>query len=510
MFRITGVIVALATTAAVLSGSTVGAAPPAARVPTAELPREIPGGVELTLADGDRFRIWTSDNYRTVWGKRYDAASGGWGERTVVLRRKNLECGDVDARTSAGAVAVIAKCDHGYSADQAPTSSRALWSADTVTWSSYQLEGEAYEEPGISPDGVNAVWPQHGGYLTRTAAGFAAHPLDTEGEEYTVTATITDQAQVSYLFGGQTGRRCALVVLTRTGDAEPSRQELPLADACSDSSFANLDSDTTWFGDLTSPAHRTVISRAGAASPWAVTAIAPAAAPGLQTSAPRFGTGFFTAPGLPLFALGSADRHTIRAQAYDRTAQSWGPPVAVHSARTKCSWGDNWLAEPLDVLVADLTCGGHHVVLTTRDGLAWRALRMGTHPYGLSPDGTYVAVPGRTESYVVSRELGVVTLPGGVAGPCEILVPDGPAAAVLLTAAGRHRGWPTVLKASTSDGWRTLARPHLPTTPTDCRAALSSNYELPYRFDVLGQRDEGYTVRIVHRDGEWTVRRTRW
>ena len=208
MFRITGVIVALATTAAVLSGSTVGAAPPAAPVPTAELPREIPGGVELTLADGDRFRIWTSDNYRTVWGKRYDAASGGWGERTVVLRRKNLECGDVDARTSAGAVAVIAKCDHGYSADQAPTSSRALWSADTVTWSSYQLEGEAYEEPGISPDGVNAVWPQHGGYLTRTAAGFAAHPLDTEGEEYTVTATITDQAQVSYLFGGQTGRRC--------------------------------------------------------------------------------------------------------------------------------------------------------------------------------------------------------------------------------------------------------------------------------------------------------------
>ena len=30
--------------------------------------------------------------------------------------------------------------------------------------------------------------------------------------EYTSTATITDQEQVTYLFGAQTGRRCALVV----------------------------------------------------------------------------------------------------------------------------------------------------------------------------------------------------------------------------------------------------------------------------------------------------------
>lgn len=511
MSRITGVIVALATTTAVLTGSTVGAAPPPAPGPTAELPREIRGGVELTLADGDTLRVWTAENYRAVWAKRRDAATGTWSERREVLRRKNLFCGDVDARTANGAVAVLAKCDrYTYAEDQAPTSSRALWSADTVTWSSYRLEGEAYEEPGISPDGVNAVWPQHGGYVTRTAAGFSSHRLDTEGQEYTVTATITDAEQVSFLFGGQTGSRCALVVLTRSGDAPPARQELGLPDACSDSNFANVDSDTTWFGDLTSPAHRTVISRTDAASPWAVTEIAPAAAPGLQESARGFGTDYFTAPGLPLLALGSADRHTIRAQAYDRTAQSWGPPVVVHSARTTCSWGDNWLAEPLDVLVADLTCGGHHVVLTTRDGLAWRALRMGTHPYGLSPDGSYVAVPGRTESYVVSRQLGVVTLPGGVTGPCEIVVPDGPGAAVLLTAAGRHHGWPTVLKASTSDGWRKLARPNVPTTATACRAALSSNYQLPYRFDVLGQRDEGYTVRIVQRDGEWTVRRTRW
>ena len=137
--------------------------------------------------------------------------------------------------------------------DQAPTSSRAIWSADTVTWSSYALEGEAYEEPGISPDGVNAVWPQHGGYITRTAAGFAAHPLDTDGEEYTVTATITDPHRSPTSTADRPVGGARLVVLTRTGDAEPTRQELPLASACSDSNFANVDSDTTWFGDFSQP-----------------------------------------------------------------------------------------------------------------------------------------------------------------------------------------------------------------------------------------------------------------
>ena len=207
MSRITGVIVALATSAAVLTGSAGGAAPPPAAA--AELPRELEGGVEVTLADGDLLRVTTAENYRTVWSERRDAATGTWGPRTVVLRRKNLFCGDVDARTANGAVALIAKCDrYSYSADQAPVASHALWSADTVTWSSYELEGEAYEEPGISDDGSNAIWPEHDGSVVRTEAGFTRHRLDTRGMEYTSTATITDQEQVTYLFGAQTGRRC--------------------------------------------------------------------------------------------------------------------------------------------------------------------------------------------------------------------------------------------------------------------------------------------------------------
>ena len=194
MSRITGVIVALATTAAVLTGSTVGAAPPPPAVEAAGLPREIRGGVELTLADGDLFRVWVDRDQEAVWGKRLDAATGTWGGRRVVLREDDLSCGDVDARTSNGAVAVMAQCDPGsYAEDQAPTGSRALWSADTVTWSSYELEGEAYDEPGISPDGSRAVWLQFRGYVTFGPDGFTRHRLETPGQEYTTTVTITDE-----------------------------------------------------------------------------------------------------------------------------------------------------------------------------------------------------------------------------------------------------------------------------------------------------------------------------
>jgi hypothetical protein len=512
MSRITGVVVALATTAAVLTGSTSGAAPPAApAAPSAGLPREIPGGQEVTLADGDLLRVWTSDHDRVVWAKRRDAATGTWGPRTEVLRRRNLFCGDVDVRTASGAVAVLAQCDrYGYAEDQAPTGSRAIWSPDTVTWTSYPLEGEAYEEPGISPDGRRAVWPDAPGYVTWGPEGFTSHTLETPGQEYTATATITDTGQVSYLYGSGLARRCRIVVLTRTGDAPPTRQDLTLANGCSDSAFANVDSDTAWFGDPTRVADRAVISRLDATSPWAVTEIAPAYAPGLVEVEGRLHTDFVTAPGLPLYAIASRDRHVVRAQAYDRTAQAWGSPVVVHDAGTRlCRWGPSSFAEPLGVVLADLTCGGRRVVLTTRDGATWQALRGGTQPIGPSPDGAYVAVPGRSRTHVVSPELGVVTLPGGVTGRCDVVVPDGPSGAVLLTAAGRHRGWPTVLQHSAPDGWARLSRTSLPTPDEGCSEAQASTYDLPYRFDVLGRRNAGYTVRIVRRDAEWKVLRSR-
>src|SRR3990170_2528629 len=135
--------------------------------PLSGLPEEVAGGVIVDLADGDRFKATVSRDLRTVWGSRYDAATRSWSERSVVLRKRNVFCGDVDARAAGTAVALIAECDKGgYSEDQAPVHSQALYSPDTVSWRSFTLPGEAYDEPGISPSGTNAIWPLHHAWVT--------------------------------------------------------------------------------------------------------------------------------------------------------------------------------------------------------------------------------------------------------------------------------------------------------------------------------------------------------
>jgi hypothetical protein len=353
------------------------------------------------------------------------------------------------------------------------------------------------------------VWPEHGGYVTSGPEGFTRHALDTPGQEYTATTTITDTGQESYLYGSSR-RGCRLVALTRTGDAAPARQVVAFDTACSDSSFANVDSDTTLFGDFSDPAQITVVSRADAASPWAVTAIAPASAPGLdRAGGRRLPTDFVDARGFPLLALGAGRGQPIRAQVYDPASQTWGPPtVAYDPGGRTCRWGDNWIAEPLAVMAVTVRCGSRSVVLTTSDTVTWQALRMGRHVRGISPDGTYVAVPGPSSTSVISPEHGVVTLPLGVEGACDVVVPDGPDGAVLLTAAGRHRGWPTVLQHSSPTGWERLSRTNLPTFAPRCVAARSAAYDLPYRFDIYS-RWEGYTVQVVQRGSDWTTRRSR-
>ena len=45
---------------------------------------------------GDTFRVFTSDDLKTVRGKRRDATTGAWGPTTIVFSDKHLECGDVD------------------------------------------------------------------------------------------------------------------------------------------------------------------------------------------------------------------------------------------------------------------------------------------------------------------------------------------------------------------------------------------------------------------------------
>lgn len=203
MSRITGVIVALATTAAVLTGSTGGAAepPPVPGAPPgpADLPREIEGGVEVTLADGDLLRVWTSEDHRTVRAR-------------------------------------------------------------------------------------------------------------------------------SYLYGSGQARRSRIVVLTRTGDAAPTRQEVDVDHACEDTTFANVDAHTTLFGYFGDPGQVAVIARADAAAPWALTQVAPEDAPGLVVIDRRLATQFFASPGGPLVALGRAP------------AGASGPRSSTPSPRRGARW----------------------------------------------------------------------------------------------------------------------------------------------------------------------------
>ena len=502
-----GVAVVLLATTLTGAGALVASAPAAV-----DLPRETERGVVVQLADGDRFDVRVSRNMREVRGRRYDAATGTWGERTVVLRRKNLYCGDVDARAAGTSVAVIAECDRfGYSEDTAPTHSQALWSDDLVTWRVHRLAGEAYEEPGISPDGRSAVWPQFQGYLTLTPAeGFVARTISLPGQEYSETATIDDDGRVSILYGAN-GRReadCRFVVVTRLGDQEPVRQELAVPNACSDSSLVNVDALTAVFGDRVSPAYVTTIGRRDPASPWSVTAVAPAYAPGLVERSRPIETLFVSAPGLPLVALSSADRKAFDVQDYDPVAQRWGAPRRLVDLPETCTWAETYSLGAFGVLVAQLNCQGRGRALISTDGVAWADVALGRRPLGVSSDRRWVSTSTRTTTSVFSRELGRTVLPVGAPRRCDAVVPSGPAGALRLTTT-RRSGWPSRLHESTPSGWRrtSVPVPRARARNDVCRDVRLELFSVRPTYTFAG-RLRGTTLSVVPRGDSWKVRST--
>ncbi|KRF30651.1 hypothetical protein ASG94_19200 [Nocardioides sp. Soil805] len=510
MPRLVGGGIAVALLATTLAAARAEVAP--APATEADLPRETTRGVVVDLADGDRFAVSVSRNLREVRGRRYDAATGTWGERTVVLRRKNLFCGDVDARAAGTSVALIAECDRfGYAEDQAPTHSQALWSDDLVTWRVHRLEGEAYEEPGISPDGRSAVWPQYQGHLTLTPAeGFGSRTISLPGQEYTETATIADDGRVSVLYG-RNGRReadCRFTVVTRLGDGEPVRQELDVPNACSDSSLVNVDALTVLFGDRTSPAYVTTISRPDQSSAWTVTAVAPSAAPGLVERGGRAGTTYVSSPGLPLVALSSADRSAVDVQEYDALAQRWGPLRPLTTLPGPCHWEGAFSSQPFGVLVAQVACAGRSKALVSTDGSTWTTVQVASHPLGVSADRRWVSSSTRRSTTVFSRELGRVVLPVGATRRCDVVLPSGPGSALRLTTS-RASGWPTVLQESTASGWRRTdtAVPRARARNDTCRRVQVDLYGTAPSYTFSG-RLHSTTLSVVPRGDGWKVRRT--
>jgi hypothetical protein len=54
-----------------------------------------------------------SPDLRGVMLQRYDGATATWSAPELLFRKRGRECGGLDARTSAGAVAVILECQRG-------------------------------------------------------------------------------------------------------------------------------------------------------------------------------------------------------------------------------------------------------------------------------------------------------------------------------------------------------------------------------------------------------------
>ena len=166
---------------------------------------------------------------------------------------------------------------------------------------------------------------------------------------------------MSVLYGGVRSRTegCALNVLTVPVAGAETQQRLEVDNACADVDLVNTSATTVLLGAPDSPESLVTITRPDTASPWAVTGIAPEDAPGLVRYRGRdtAATLFASSPGLPLLAVGSPDKQHFTAQAYDPVAQRWAEPRPIGKRIPGCTWGDNFIDEPLGVFALRLECG---------------------------------------------------------------------------------------------------------------------------------------------------------
>lgn len=474
----------------------------------ASQPREVRSGVEIDLADGDRFRVTTSRNLRTVWGQLYDAATSSWGQRTVVYKEADVYCGDVDARAAGTSVAVIAECDQGgYAEDQAPTYSQALFSTDLTTWAHSTLPGEAYEEPGISPDGRSAVWPAGEGYVRFTVeSGFSSHALPTPGSEYTRTAVVTDDELVTLAYGApgtNEGDACHLAFVSQRGEEAVVRQELPAKYACSDVDLTNDDALTIRL-DAGDPAYTTVASRPDQSSVWAITTVAPVEAPGLLfedddtlTTPPDY----LDQPGLPLAVVGSRDKRTWQAQTYDQSAQRWLEPVTLFTAPRRCRV--DGFEGRLTVLASSVRCGRVVHLVASQDGTRW------WHGAGrtsvMSPDRSQLAVSTKRRTHVYSAASGPTRVDAGTAGGCGLVIPVGTHKLIRLTP--NERGWPERVERLRNGQWQ-QTRVFVPRVPPKgrCKRVQLHDYGRVPSYDFMGDR-QYQVVRVRLVDGRWKLTR---
>lgn len=497
-----------------VTAATSDESPPRRTAPADDRVRDIRRGVLIQLESGARLRILTSPNYRRTTVE-HSAPGAGWGPKHRLVRKKRLYCGDVKAATSGQGVALTVLCDrHGYAEDQAPVRSQAMVSTDSGhTWTSRTLPGEGYEEPAVSPGGVAATWPLgQGRFLAwQSGAGYRLDQVAAPNQEYTETTVVTDGGVVTYAYGASMGTdQCGLALVTKAPGGTEARQEVPFPGyaGCGDSALSSLDVNTIVYdGGDESQVLRWVVTRSDPSAAWALTTIAPAAAPGLVRVEGGLYNHYFGRPnqqgGPPLVTVHAQDRRTIVAQTYDAVAQRWAAPVPVHTSPERCKWHrDGDLSAP--AYVALLSCDRRTVALTSLDGLTWQAHPGVRAALGVTRDARYAAVATRGQVHLLSKEGGRVTLPYGVSRPCELVMPAGPDTAALLTTKPGRRGWPARVRTSGATGWTGSQKLRLPTPRARCHRISLQLFEESYF--ASGRLYSGYAFTMRQAHGRWRVR----
>lgn len=478
--------------------------------------REIERGVLITLTSGIQLRVKTSADHRRTTIERA-APGGSWGPKERIVSEEFF-CGTVEAAASATGVALMVQCDeHSYAEDQAPTHSQAMVSTDEgLTWTTKTLPGEAYEEPAISPAGVAASWPLGSGQFMawRAGRGFWVDEVNASRQEYTETTAITDSGDVTYVYGDNVNGSCGVTLVTVTTGGAETRQSIPFPTdvGCGDSRLYSTDANTVVYDDgyrhTRQPELEWVVRRPDVASPWVLTTIAPFTAPGLvKVERGRVNNEFLSTPGYPdgppLVSLSARDRRHVIAQTYDAESQRWAAPVPIYTSPAKCSWVDDTVSTP--AYIAQLECGRRKVALSSTDGLTWSAQAGLRAPLGIR-SGQYVAVATSRQITLYSSERGRVTLPYGVSGRCDLVMPAGPDSAALLTTRPGHRSWPAKIRTSTPTGWDRGRRVKLPTPKEPCTRIEWDGYDGD-TYQAVGRRYSGYTFSMLQSGGNWRIKR---
>ncbi|WP_121258832.1 hypothetical protein [Nocardioides ferulae] len=453
---------------------------------------------------------------KRVMIQRQDAATGAWAEPEVLHQEPGIECGALNGRTSGGGVALLLECDSNWSEDQAPAESVALVSQDLDTWARQTLPGEAYLSPGISPSGEHAVWLAGGhGDVVRWSAGTGFAPLQSTTYDYDSgdpTAVVADDGTVTVLGAEPAAdrpRRCVIGVHGLDPDGAVTTDAVDPAPGhrlgCTELRMVGL-SSTRVEGVFWSPADTFVIGRDDETSPWRLVQVAPSHAPGLVEHGFRpstMHTVFSWARNGPMVAIGSPDGQRLKAQLYDAEAQVWGPPGVVYDhGSPDCRWAGTTggALRPVHQLVMSCGPSGHTRALLSHDSVSWVSVPLRGKPLAVGRGGTPVAAPQARRTTVVSPS-GVVRLPVGAPGRCEVVFPTGPDEVVRLHAGRGDRGWPSRLQAHDGERWRTIDRVRMPARGR-CAEVDALMGEEPTEFQFRnGQR--WVFVRVVRRGERW-------